>query len=109
MIVASMKCPAVWTFIVGHFGVIYTSSVIWSIRGPNWPKERSPGRLAIIGSEPLNRIACVLAPSGRNIYFRLTQGKPWAKLIWPLRATDWKIQTAVALVSRRVARTGSRR
>jgi hypothetical protein len=22
---------------------------------------------------------------------RITQGKPWAKLFWPLRATDWKL------------------
>ena len=45
----------------------------------------------IIGSARLNRTACAfLAPSGRNVYFRLTQGKPWAKLFWSLRATDWK-------------------
>jgi hypothetical protein len=43
----------------------------------------------MIASEPLDLIACAfLAPSGQNIHFRQTQGKPWAKLFWPLRATD---------------------
>ncbi len=65
---------------------------IGPIHGPKWPKERSPGftlgssphpelalkgprDTATIGSARLNRTACVcLAPSGRNVYFRLTQG-----------------------------------
>ena len=87
---------------------------VWKfpIRGPKWPKELSPGftlgscpppelalkgpcDTAIIDSDPLNRIACAfLAPSGRNVYFGLTQGKPWAKLFWPLRATDWPYPSA---------------
>jgi hypothetical protein len=30
------------------------------------------------------------APSGLIPLRELTQGKPWAMLFWPLRATDWK-------------------
>ena len=29
------------------------------------------------------------APSGLIGVEEITQGKPWAKLFWPLRATDW--------------------
>jgi hypothetical protein len=37
------KCPAVWTFIEGHVAEFFASPVIRPIRGPKWPKERSPG------------------------------------------------------------------
>ena len=30
-----------------------------------------------------------VAPSGLILVGEITQGKPWAKLFWPLRATDW--------------------
>src|SRR5271154_6641178 len=59
------------------------------------PWEMPPPKLALkgplgsarIGSESLNWIACaVLAPSGRNVLCRLTQGKPWAKLSCPCGA-----------------------
>jgi hypothetical protein len=30
------------------------------------------------------------APSGLMRVRGTSQGKPWAKLSWPLRATDWK-------------------
>jgi hypothetical protein len=86
---------AVWTFGKGHVGEFSPRRVIRTIRGPKWPKERSPG-FTLGGSphpnspegatrygdnrpERLNRIACAFpAPSasGRNVYLRLTQGKP---------------------------------
>jgi hypothetical protein len=31
---------------------------------------------------------CLLTPSGLIRVGEITQGKPWAKLSWPLRATD---------------------
>jgi hypothetical protein len=31
----------------------------------------------------------LVAPSGPIWVGEITQGKPWAKLFWPLRATDW--------------------
>src|ERR1700722_15765410 len=31
----------------------------------------------------------LMAPSGLIRVGEITQGKPWAKLFWPLRATDW--------------------
>src|ERR1700722_15474868 len=31
----------------------------------------------------------LVAPSGLIRWGKITQGKPWAKLFWPLRATDW--------------------
>src|ERR1700722_1708997 len=30
-----------------------------------------------------------MAPSGQSRVREITRGKPWAKLFWPLRATDW--------------------
>jgi hypothetical protein len=36
----------------------------------------------------------LLAPSGLIPLGELTQGKPWAMLFWPLRATDWNLQIA---------------
>jgi hypothetical protein len=33
----------------------------------------------------------LLAPSGL-MRMGVSQGKPWAKLSWPLRATDWNVQ-----------------
>ncbi len=39
------------------------------------------------GSEPI--LAILVAPSGL-IRVGISQGKPWAMLYWPLRATDWK-------------------
>jgi hypothetical protein len=32
----------------------------------------------------------LVAPSGRTRTGGITQGKPWAMLSWPLRATEWK-------------------
>jgi hypothetical protein len=53
--------------------------------------------MASIGFEPLIRIACAfLAPTGRNAYLRLTQGKPWAMLFWHLRAVGPVLQTYIS-------------
>jgi hypothetical protein len=98
---------AVWTFGKGHVGEFSPRRVIRTIRGPKWPKERSPG--FTLGGSPHpnspegatrygdNRLGKfepfrvrVSGPFRAKRYFRLTQGKPWAKLFWPLRATDWK-------------------
>jgi hypothetical protein len=75
--------------------------------GPKRPKEHSPGFTPGLpwvspptGISPEgaaryceNRLRTfapdrgrVLAPSGRNVYFTPTQGKPWAKLSCPFRA-----------------------
>jgi hypothetical protein len=35
----------------------------------------------------------LLAPSGLIRLRGITQGKPWAMLSWPLRATEWKRRT----------------
>jgi hypothetical protein len=42
---------------------------------------------ARIDAAPLHRMACgISSPSGRDVYFRLTQGKPLTKLSWHFRA-----------------------
>jgi len=35
-------------------------------------------------------LAGLVAPSGLIRVGGITQGKPWAMLFWPLRATEWK-------------------
>jgi hypothetical protein len=35
-------------------------------------------------------LAGLVAPSGLIRAGEISQGKPWAMLFWPLRATDWK-------------------
>jgi hypothetical protein len=35
-------------------------------------------------------LAGIVAPSGLILVGGVPQGKPWAKLFWPLRATDWR-------------------
>jgi hypothetical protein len=58
----------------------------WVIPSVEFALKGSPDT-ARIGSKPLNRLACeFLAPSGRNVNFPLTQGKPWAKLSCPFGA-----------------------
>jgi hypothetical protein len=43
------------------------------------------------GSKVRSRFSPYLAaPSGLIRMGGITQGKPWAMLSWPLRATDWK-------------------
>jgi hypothetical protein len=42
------------------------------------------------GSEVRSRFSPnLVAPSGLILVRGITQGKPWAMLSWPLRATDW--------------------
>jgi hypothetical protein len=36
------------------------------------------------------RMSGLSAPSGLMLVRGISQDKPWAKLSWPLRATDWK-------------------
>jgi hypothetical protein len=45
-------------------------------------------RSGSIGSEPI--LAVPGGPFRANSGGGITQGKPWAMLFWPLRATDWK-------------------
>jgi hypothetical protein len=111
--------PAVWTFIEGHveefsprwpYGLSVARSGLKSVaQGLPWvvlPTRISPEGAMRYGDNRLGtfepdrvRVSMFLAPSasGRNVYFRLTQGKPWAKLCWPLRATDWKRPNSRAL------------
>ena len=50
------------------------------------------------GSKARSRFSPYLpAPSGLIPLGELTQGKPWAMLFWPLRATDWKPPNCRAL------------
>jgi hypothetical protein len=57
-----------------------------------WPEVAKKSRVGAIeygenGLPTFERIPCAFpAPSGRNVYFRPTQGKRWAKLSWHLRA-----------------------
>jgi hypothetical protein len=109
-------------------------SIIWPfpICGPKFPKKPSPGftleippirispeggaSFARISSEPLNRVSFPSqAPSGQNVYFRLTQDKPWAKLSSPfgaaLEATAHSISNIPNLLGeqfRNTLRRGSR-
>jgi hypothetical protein len=58
----------------------------WVIHPTQLALKGPPGA-ARIGSEPLNRVACSSScPLRAKRLFRLTQGKPWAKLSCPFGA-----------------------
>ena len=42
---------------------------------------------------PTRKNSVALAPSGLNTFFRLTQGKPWAKLSWPFGPQRFTLDT----------------
>src|ERR1700675_2641399 len=61
-------------------------------QGSPWVSQNK--RFALKGLETRTRsgskVRYLVAPSGLIRLGGITQGKPWAMLFWPLRATDWK-------------------
>jgi hypothetical protein len=106
--------PGVWTFGEGHVGEFpprrsygqsaHPRSGLKSV-AQGLPWVALPTRIALKGATIYgdNRLGAfepvrvrVSGPFRAKRHFRLTQGKPWAKLFWPLRATGLeasKLQT----------------
>jgi hypothetical protein len=78
------------------FSVEHTARMLWSLDfesvarsgqksiAQGLPWVDSPPKLALKG--PPGTAKRFLAPSGRDVYFIPTQGKPWAKLFCPFGA-----------------------
>ena len=65
---------------------IIAQGLPWEIPTPELALKGLPGT-ARIGSAFLNRLVCsILSPFRAKRLFRLTQGKPWAKLSCPFGA-----------------------
>jgi hypothetical protein len=60
------------------------------------------GRCRRSGSKVWSRFSrCLVAPSGPIRVGGITQGKPWAMLSWPLRATERKRPNSIGLYDAR--------